>query len=419
MKDLVVVGQGYVGLPLAQAATLSGLSVAGLDRNGEMVKNLNAGLSHIDDISDNEVQIMLGGGYSATTDPSIIKDARYVVICVPTPLGEAGSPDLRAVIGASKDIAANMSSGVTVILESTTYPGTTEELVLPILEESGLILDVDFWLAFSPERIDPGNKTYSLKNTPKVVGGVSEVSTKAAADLYAGFIDEVVCVRGSKEAETAKLLENTYRHINIALVNEMARFCHEMDIDLWNVIDAAKTKPFGFHAFYPGPGVGGHCIPIDPNYLSYQVNKLLGYPFRFVELAEEINNSMPRYVLERVQGLLNDQAKPLNGSTVLLLGVTYKPDIADQRESPALPFARLLMQKGALVKYHDPKVSEWKVDERSFARVPALDEAVRSADIVVLMQNHREYDFDGLAGIAQIFFDTRGVVSESNNASRL
>lgn len=419
MKDLVVVGQGYVGLPLAQAATLSGLRVAGLDRNNETVANLNSGLSHIDDITNDELQLMLQRGYEATTDPSVIKDARYVVICVPTPLGEAGSPDLRAVIGASKDIAANMSPGVTVILESTTYPGTTEDLVLPILESSGLILDTDFWLAFSPERIDPGNKTFSLRNTPKVVGGVSEISTKSAAALYTGFVDEVVCVRGSKEAETSKLLENTYRHINIALVNEMARFCHEMDIDLWNVIDAAKTKPFGFHAFYPGPGVGGHCIPIDPNYLSYQVNKLLGYPFRFVELAEEINNSMPRYILDRVQSLLNDQGKPLKGSSVLLLGVTYKPDIADQRESPALPFASLLMQKGSDVHFHDPRVSEWNVDDCVIARVSDLGAAVRNADIVVLMQNHRDYNVDTLAESAKFFFDTRGVVSERTNAARL
>ncbi|MET4059759.1 UDP-N-acetyl-D-glucosamine dehydrogenase [Arthrobacter sp. UYP6] len=419
MKDLVVVGQGYVGLPLAQAATLSGLRVAGLDRNVETVGNLNSGLSHIDDIGDDEVQLMRQRGYEATTDPSVIRGARYVVICVPTPLGEAGSPDLRAVIGASKDIAANMSPGITVILESTTYPGTTEDLVLPILQSSGLVLDVDFWLAFSPERIDPGNEVFFLKNTPKVVGGVSEISTKTAAELYAGFVDEVVCVRGSKEAETAKLLENTYRHINIALVNEMARFCHEMDIDLWNVIDAAKTKPFGFHAFYPGPGVGGHCIPIDPNYLSYQVNKLLGYPFRFVELAEEINNSMPRYILERVQSLLNEQGKPLKGSRVLLLGVTYKPDIADQRESPALPFAHLLMQKGSAVSFHDPRVSEWTVDEKKIARVSDLDDAVENADIVVLMQNHRDYDVDRLAESSKYFFDTRGVVSERLNASRL
>lgn len=419
MKDLVVVGQGYVGLPLAQAATMSGLSVAGLDRSLETVTNLNSGISHIDDISDAEVQVMRDAGYEATSDPSVINGARYVVICVPTPLGEAGSPDLRAVVGATKDIASNMSAGVTVILESTTYPGTTEELVLPILEESGLVLDLDFWLAFSPERIDPGNAVYSLSNTPKVVGGVTELSTKSAAELYAGFVDEVVCVRGSKEAETSKLLENTYRHINIALVNEMARFCHEMDIDLWNVIDAAKTKPFGFHAFYPGPGVGGHCIPIDPNYLSYQVNKLLGYPFRFVELAEEINNSMPRYVMERVQDLLNLQSRPLRNSRVLLLGVTYKPDIADQRESPALPFARLLMQKGARIEFHDPRVAEWHVDDDILKSTPDLEAAVASADIVVLMQNHREYNVDDLARLSKLFFDTRGVVSEHTNATRL
>lgn len=419
MTDLVVVGQGYVGLPLAQAASRAGLSVVGLDRNAETVKKLNGGVSHIDDISDTEVQNMRTLGYEATTSPACIANARFVVICVPTPLGEAGSPDLRAVIGASNDIVANMSPGVTVILESTTYPGTTEELVLPILESTGLILDVDFWLAFSPERIDPGNKIYGLKNTPKVVGGVTEQSTKAAAELYKFFVDEVVCVRGAKEAETSKLLENTYRHINIALVNEMARFCHEMDIDLWNVIDAAKTKPFGFQAFYPGPGVGGHCIPIDPNYLSYQVNKILGYPFKFVELAEEINNSMPRYVLDRIQSLLNGRAKPLMGAHVLLLGVTYKPDIADQRESPAVPLAKLLSDRGAKVQFHDPRVTNWKFGSEEIERVDDLESAVVSSDIVVLMQNHRDYKIDRLASSSDLFFDTRGTARTQPHVSRL
>ena len=414
MKDLVVVGQGYVGLPLAQAATSAGLTVAGLDRSAEIVSQLNAGISHIDDISDAEVQMLRSEGYVATTDASVIRGARYVVICVPTPLGDAGSPDLNAVIGASKDIAAHMTTGVTVILESTTYPGTTEELVLPILEESGLTLDIDFWLAFSPERIDPGNEIYGLRNTPKVVGGVSKLSTKTAVDFYSGFVDEVVPVRGAKEAETSKLLENTYRHINIALVNEMARFCHEMDIDLWNVIDAAKTKPFGFHAFYPGPGVGGHCIPIDPNYLSYQVSKVVGYPFRFVELAEEINNSMPRYVVERVQDALNSQAKSLRNSRVLLLGVTYKANIADQRESPAQPIAKLLKQKGAIVDFHDPRVGDWHLEGEVLKRVPDLQAAIDGADIVVLMQNHREYDVNSLASFANLFFDTRGASTHEN-----
>lgn len=410
-SKLVVVGQGYVGLPLALEATRAGLSVVGLDLNEKIVSGLNAGNSHIDDVSDREIAQMLKTGYKASSDPSVVSDANTVVICVPTPLGEASKPDLAAVIGSAKSIAEFMMPGTLVVLESTTYPGTTDDLILPLLQASGLKIDIDFHLAFSPERIDPGNPTYGLKNTPKVVGGVTPASTARAVDFYSSVVDAVVPVRGAKEAETAKLLENTYRHINIALVNEMSRFCHELDIDLWNVIAAASTKPFGFQAFYPGPGVGGHCIPIDPNYLSYEVKRKLGVPFRFVELAEEVNGAMPKYVVERLQEALNERSMAVKGASVLLLGVTYKKNIADQRESPAIPVGGLLKAKGAVVSFHDPRVQTWTLGMDRLEREADLEEAVAKADAVVLLQNHESYDVDALASQASLFFDTRGVTT--------
>lgn len=407
-----------MGLPLAQGAVSAGMNVVGLELNPAVVQNLNEGISHVDDLAAADLRTMIEAGYRASTDVAVIRDADVVVICVPTPLGEAGSPDLHAVTSAMESIAANLSPGTLVVLESTTYPGTTEELCQPILERHGAQVDRDFFLAFSPERIDPGNQTYGLKNTPKVVGGVSPESTEVAVSFYSKFVDTVVPVKGAKEAETAKLLENTYRHINIALVNEMSKFCHELDIDLWDVISAAKTKPFGFQAFYPGPGVGGHCIPIDPNYLSYQVRRSLGYPFRFVELAEEINNSMPRYVADRVQGLLNDVSMPLRGAKVLLLGVTYKANIADERESPAVDVAEVLLNRGAIISFHDPKVESWTVAGATHKVVADVDNAVESADVVVLLQNHSAYDVDSLSDKSSIFFDTRGATSTSS-ANRL
>jgi UDP-N-acetyl-D-glucosamine dehydrogenase len=416
--DLVVIGQGYVGLPVSQNAVLSGLSVAGLELNERTVAQLNSGHSHIGDISDSDVQDMISKGYTATADLDILAEAETIVICVPTPLGDSGAPDLSAVESAVGSIATRLRPGALVVLESTTYPGTTDDLVLPLLETSGKRVDEDFYLAFSPERIDPGNKTYGLKNTPKVVGGVTKESTTKAAAFYGRFVDSVVTVKGAKEAETAKLLENTYRHINIALVNEMSKFCHDLDIDLWEVIDAAGTKPFGFQAFYPGPGVGGHCIPIDPNYLSYQVRKTLGYPFRFVELAEEINNSMPGYVVHRIQDLLNVDSIALNGSRVLLLGVTYKANIADKRESPATDIAEILDRAGAEVSYHDPYVPEWSFSDRSLLSQSDLPKAAALADVVVLLQQHRVYDIEALAVVSKRLFDTRGA-SRDSSAHRL
>lgn len=417
MSKTVVIGQGYVGLPLARGAALAGLEVVGLDLNALVVENLNAGMSHVDDISDSELREMLDCGYRASSDISELGDATHVVICVPTPLGDDGRPDLRAVVGASESIASMLSSQTTVILESTTYPGTTQDLVLPIIQKSGLILDQDFWLAFSPERIDPGNREFGLKNTPKVVGGVTSNSTSKAIEFYDQFIDTTVPVPTAKEAETAKLLENTYRHINIALVNEMAKFCHELDIDLWEVINAAKTKPFGFQAFYPGPGVGGHCIPIDPNYLSYEVEKRLGYPFRFVELAQEINNSMPRYVANRAQEILNLEKKAVNGADILLLGVTYKKNIADQRESPAVDVAEALLAKGAEVSFHDPFVQEWNLNNSKLKSISDLYDAVEKADMVILIQNHDFYDLDRIARLANSLLDTRGAVSNPTEST--
>lgn len=412
----VILGLGYVGLPLAQEATRSGLLIVGLDASDRVVSGLNAGRSHVDDLSGEAVAEMLGAGFTATKDPAVVAGAATVVICVPTPLSEDGGPDLSAVRGAGEAVASHLRPGTLVVLESTTYPGTTEEFLLPILEAgSGLRAGVDFNLAFSPERIDPGNATFGVRNTPKVVGGFTPACTERAVAFYGRFVDRVVPARGTREAEMAKLLENTYRHVNIAMVNEMAQFCHELGIDLWNVIDLAKTKPFGFQAFYPGPGVGGHCIPIDPNYLSHRVKQQLGHPFRFVELAQEINASMPAYVARRAQDLLNDNRQAINGATVLLLGVTYKPNIGDDRESPAKPLAKRLKEMGARVSFHDPHIAHWNVE--GVERVEGdLLEAVADADLVILVQNHRGYDVPRLAEEARLFLDTRGV---TDGAGRL
>ncbi|WP_328708071.1 nucleotide sugar dehydrogenase [Streptomyces mesophilus] len=405
--DLVVVGLGYVGLPLARAASASGLRVVGLDRSAPVVQGLNSGVSHIDDISDADVQAMIERGFRAVDSPEVIAEAAAVVICVPTPLTDHGAPELGAVNASVADIAAHMTPGTLVVLESTTYPGTTDEVVRPALEAGGLRAGVDFHLAFSPERIDPGNPTYGLENTPKVVGGTTPDCTKAARALYEGFVGGVVEAKGTREAEMAKLLENTYRHVNIALVNEMAMFCREIGVDLWDSIRCASSKPFGFAPFYPGPGVGGHCIPIDPNYLSYKVRSL-GIPFRFVELAQEINQRMPAHVVSRAADLLNDQGKPVRGSKVLLLGVTYKPDISDQRESPAVDVAELLLERGADLVYYDPRVEGWTVDGAEVPRVDDYLEGAARADLTILLQHHSELDLDKLADHATKLFDTRG-----------
>lgn len=416
-KTVTVVGQGYVGLPLAQEASLSGWKVFGLDVSEATVAKLNSGESHVDDLSNGDIEEMLDKGYEATTDAGVVGQSDVVVICVPTPLGEAGAPDLAYVESASATVGENIKSGALVVLESTTYPGTTEDICVPILEaKSGLKAGRDFYVSFSPERVNPGSEKFGIKNTPKLVGGINATAAEKTVEFYESFVDEVVPLSGVKEAETAKLLENTFRHVNIALVNEMARVCHELQIDIWEVIRGAATKPFGFMKFTPGAGVGGHCIPIDPNYLSYEVRRRLGYPLRFVELAQEINNSMPSYVVERIAEKLNDQKKAVNGSTVLLLGVTYKPNIADQRESPAVPVARELLKRRANVRFHDPFVPVWNIGNgESLTSEQDLQEAVSDADIVVLLQAHSPYDASALQKGSSLFLDTCGIIDEPSD----
>jgi len=409
--DLLVIGLGYVGLPLAAEAVRSGLAVVGYDVSADVADGLMAGRSHIADISPGDVALMLESGFRATADAASIGSPSAIVICVPTPLHSDYGPDLTAVRTATALAARMLRPGTLVVLESTTYPGTTEDVVRPLLEaDSGLRAGQDFWLAFSPERIDPCNREFGIRNTPKVVGGVTPACTDAAVVFYGKLCDQVVRAASAREAEMAKLLENTYRHVNIALVNEMAVFCHELGIDLWDAIRCAGTKPFGFQVFYPGPGVGGHCIPIDPNYLSYKV-RMLGYPFRFVELAQEINSRMPAYVVDRMAEVLNRHAKPLNGARVLLLGVTYKKDSADMRESPAIAVVRKLRARGARVSYHDPLAPAWSVDGIEVPDEADLQAGLESADLVALLQAHSAFDLGEIERRATVLFDTRGVAT--------
>jgi UDP-N-acetyl-D-glucosamine dehydrogenase len=411
-ERLVIVGLGYVGLPLAQAAARAGVGVTGLDLSTSVVEGLNSGISHIDDLSDDEIQEMLDKGFTATSDESVLSSADAIVICVPTPLAVDGSPDLGAVESATAAIARHLQAGTLVVLESTTFPGTTDTVLAPILQQGGLKVGVDFHLAFSPERVDPGNSAYGVTNTPKVVGGVTAACTKVAADFYGHFIETVVVAKGTREAETAKLLENTYRHINIALVNEMARVCHEMDIDVWDVIRCASTKPFGFQAFYPGPGVGGHCIPIDPNYFSYAVKTTLGYPLRFVELAQEINQTMPAYVFRRVQDLINQDGLAVRGARILLVGVTYKANIADQRESPADALCAQLVRAGGNVNFHDPLIEDWAPSGAPVARMEAL--SPDTFDVAIVLQHHDAVAAELVVKAARRVLDTRGVLEAPN-----
>jgi UDP-N-acetyl-D-glucosamine dehydrogenase len=416
MGITLIMGQGYVGLPLAQALTLTKTQteVLGFDVREGVVINLSSGSSHVDDISDFEVREMLSKGYRATSNPEDISKADTIVICVPTPLKNSGEPDISYIDSAANLITNHMKPGALVILESTTYPGTTENILRPILEDNRRVLDKDFHLAFSPERIDPGNATFKISNTPKIVGGSSPESTKRAADFYKLFVNEVIETTGTQEAETAKLLENTYRHVNIALINEMAILCHEMNIDIWEVVRLASSKPYGFQPFYPGPGVGGHCIPIDPNYLSYETKRRLGKPFRFIEMATEVNSSMPHYILTRIQDILNQQKVSIKGSKILILGITYKPDIADARESTSFEIAELLTSKGAQVSFNDPFQKSFVVAGAEVPHHEKLDESISVFDLVLLLQAHSPYDIDSITLNAKYLFDTRGKAKGPN-----
>ncbi|WP_328330269.1 MULTISPECIES: nucleotide sugar dehydrogenase [unclassified Streptomyces] len=403
--DLAVIGLGHLGLPLAQAAVATGLVTIGYDTDPRRLLQLAAGHTPVDgSLSAADIRRMLSGGFRPVTDPAELGRVRTAVICAPTPLGEDRALDLAPVTDATRALAARLRPHTTVIVESAVYPGTTEEILRPLLEEgSGLRAGRDFHLAYSPSRLDPGNRTQAYAATPKVIGGLTPACTESAAAFYGRLSDKVVRARGPREAEMTKLLETNYRHVNIALVNEMAVLCHELGVDLWDVIRCAETKPFGFQPFRPGPGVGGHGVPVDTAGPPHTVR-----PLRMVELAQQVNDRMPQYVIQRCATLLNEHGKSARGARVLLLGVTYKPDLADRQNSPAGEIARRLMDLGASVSYHDPYVPDWRIRDVPVPRADSLYEAAAGADLTVLLQNHRTYDLQGLAVKAQLLLDTRG-----------
>nr|WP_211216428.1 nucleotide sugar dehydrogenase [Actinoplanes globisporus] len=408
VSRVVVVGQGYVGLPLAVRAAQAGHDVVGFDVDDERIKRLAAAESYVDDIGSATLREVLDAGtFHPSADPRSCAGFDVAVIAVPTPLRE-GTPDLSYIEQAARVLARYLRPGATVALESTTYPGTTTDLVAPLLEEgSGLIAGTDFFLGYSPERIDPGNREWTLVSTPKVVSGINAASLVKVREFYASVVDTTVPVSDCRVAELAKLLENTFRHVNIALVNELAVFAHDLGIDVWEAIDAAASKPFGYHKFVPGPGVGGHCLPIDPSYLSWRVQRTLGQSFRFVELANDINNHMPDYVVRRLVAALNRRRKAVNGSTVLLLGLAYKKNTGDARESPARRVAALLLDMGADVRAADPHVVEDAHIDRRVTLVPATAEQIAAADAVLLLADHDAFDLDLVVRHASYVLDTR------------
>jgi UDP-N-acetyl-D-glucosamine dehydrogenase len=412
--QVAILGLGYVGLPLATVMAEAGFNVMGVDPDRRKVDSICRGESHIQDVPTEQVaRLVKAGRLQATTDFSALQQAQAVSICVPTPLRKTGDPDLSFILDATTELAKFVHPGMVVVLESTTYPGTTREILLPHLGNvNGLKVGENFFLAFSPERVDPGRKDWTTLNTPKVVGGITPACSEVAAVWYSQALQTVVPVSSAEVAEMAKLLENTFRMINIGLVNEMALMCDRLGVDVWEVIDAAATKPFGFMKFTPGPGLGGHCIPIDPLYLSWKL-RALKYTARFIELASEINTGMPRHVVEMAQDGLNSQGKALKGSRVLVLGAAYKPDIDDLRESPALDVIGLLEQKGANVAYHDPHIPSIRHDEVEMESVTDLMAAVRSSDCVVIVTNHSTYDYPAILEAAPLVVDTRNALGKA------
>ena len=410
-----VVGLGYVGLPLAVELARAGFSVSGFDLVQSKVDIINRGESYIPDVTTSDVaEFKRLGRISATTDPKIFQSMDTINICVPTPLRKTKDPDLSYVVSAVETVAAHLRPGQLVVLESTTYPGTTDEVVKPILERGGLVAGRDFFLAFSPERVDPGNPRFNTRNTPKVVGGTTPACTRLAKILYSASMDHVVEVSSTRVAEMVKLLENTFRAVNIGLVNELALMCDRLGLSVWEVVDAAATKPFGFMPFYPGPGLGGHCIPIDPFYLSWKV-KEVGFEARFIELAGHVNGAMPHHVVDKVADALNSQSKAVRGSRILILGIAYKRDIDDLRESPALDVMALLKKKGGEVIYHDPYVphmgSDWP-GAVAMDSVPLTDVELSRADCVVIVTDHRTFDYERVAAQSKIVVDTRNAIKK-------
>jgi UDP-N-acetyl-D-glucosamine dehydrogenase len=407
-----VIGLGYVGLPLAVEAAKSGLHAIGFDINEGVVRGVNDGTSHIQDVTSGDLaKLRKKGLVEATTDMGRLSECDVVSICVPTPLSKTRDPDVSFIIAASNSVAAALRKGQLVILESTTYPGTTREILLPALEATGLKVGKDFNLCFSPERVDPGNPTWHTRNTPKVVGGITAKCTQAGVRFYERFIDTVVPVSSAEAAELTKILENTFRAVNIGLVNETAIISDRLGVDVWEVIDAAATKPFGFMKFTPGPGLGGHCIPVDPHYLSWKMRSL-NYKTRFIELASEINAEMPIFVVDKVRDALNRNKKAVNGSRILVLGVAYKRDIDDVRESPALDVIRLLEADGAHVDYHDPHVPSIREDGKVMTSVKLTDSALRDVDAVVIVTDHTGVDYQMVTDHARLVVDTRNATSK-------
>jgi UDP-N-acetyl-D-glucosamine dehydrogenase len=415
---IAIIGMGYVGLPLAVEFARSGFTVTGVDVNERKMASLNVGQSYIPDIpTETLAPLVAEGRLVGTTDYGVLREADAVSICVPTPLGKSRDPDISYIVAATEEIGRYAHQGMLVVLESTTYPGTTEEIILPRMIDNGMEVGADFFLAFSPERVDPGNPVWVIRNTPKVMGGVTPACLEVALALYRNAVDTLVPVSSTQTAEMVKLLENTFRAVNIALVNEMAIMSDKLGVDVWEVIQAATTKPFGFMPFFPGPGVGGHCIPLDPHYLSWKL-KTLNYNARFIELAGEINSHMPDYVADKVGDALNDDGKPVKGSRVLVLGVAYKPDIDDVRESPALDVIRLLQEKGAAVSYHDPFIASLGHEKLALDSVE-LGEALPAADCVVVITNHSAYDWPAIVREASLIVDTRHALHGLNGPARI
>ncbi|HEX7621784.1 MAG TPA: nucleotide sugar dehydrogenase [Anaerolineales bacterium] len=411
---IAILGMGYVGLPLAVVFAEAGFNVTGVDPDKRKSDLLVKGTSYIPDITTKRLAPLVKSGHlKASTDFSVLKECDAVSICVPTPLRKTGDPDMSFILSATEQLAKYMHKGMVVVLESTTYPGTTREILLPMLgEANGLTVGEDWFLAFSPERVDPGREDFTTLNTPKVVGGITAACTEVTEAWYSGAIQHIHAVSSAEAAEMAKLLENTFRMVNIGMVNELAIMCERMGVDVWEVIDAAATKPFGFMKFTPGPGLGGHCIPIDPLYLSWKM-KAYQYTARFIELASEINTNMPRYVVTRILEALNERGRTLKGAHCLILGVAYKPDIDDIRESPALDVIGLLQKKGALVEYHDPYIPVLKTHEGAeMGSVPDLMAAVQAADVVVAVTNHKDYDYKAILKAAKFIFDSRNALGK-------
>jgi UDP-N-acetyl-D-glucosamine dehydrogenase len=411
---IAILGMGYVGLPLAVVFAEAGFTVTGIDPDVHKADSVRKGVSYIPDIpTERLTPLIKSGQLTATTDFSVLKEMDAASICVPTPLRKTGDPDMSFILSATEQLAKYVHKGMAVVLESSTYPGTTREILLPMLGEANhLTVGEDWFLAFSPERVDPGRKDFTTLNTPKVVGGITAACGEVAEAWYGSAIQHIHLVSSAEAAEMAKLLENTFRMINIGMVNELAIMCERMGVDVWEVIDAAASKPFGFMKFTPGPGLGGHCIPIDPLYLSWKM-KAYQYTARFIELASDINTNMPRYVVARILDALNERGKILNGSHCLILGVAYKPDIDDIRESPALDVIGLLQKKGALVEFHDPYIPTVKNQEGAeMHSVPDLMAAVRSADCVIITTNHTSYDYRSILDAAKFIFDSRNALGK-------